>query len=710
MFVRSISLLVVTAALCSPALAGFGPEKPVSAPVQGGRFGEQIPVAMTFHGDEGFVVWNDTRAGSTPVPAGLPQSTTAAYGSRITSRGELIDEAGIRLSPTLDSTTAAGVVWVGDAWVTIYQGGSHVFGRRIGADGETLGAPVPLFPGGGEVRVATNGRTFVVTCSVYYSSTVAYIVSADLQDVRRVDTGRILARSVVSNGESYVVFGTEVWNGIVGWAIPVSASGQTSERIYSVVTGIEALWTGRDYAGFTAGVQRLDKDAIVPVGGAIRLPPDAESVMLRTAGDGALTAFWVQGGSVYGAHVGTAALEGVVRLDAAPPTAVAASPEGFVIASKGMRTALFSRDFARVMETGNEVRTGVAQLKFAAVADGRSDLHVFQQHDGEKSRIMIGSQRTGTRVLHESARNQYVPAIASSGSGALVVWTEDVGDPQLGEMIALRVLPDGSAAGPARKIGLTLLNPQALWSPYEVVSPPAVTWTGSMYIVTSPAGIVRLLDDGTVLDREPRPLRETGGGLHSSLARLGNDVLWVWMTSGTPHQCFSGSCSPYAAIEATRLTRTGDEIGTRLSLTLQLNARPAVAANGGVALVVWWSIYSGEILAVRVSSDGRVVDPNPVRIGGGERASVATHRDGFLVSWQAGDRVYAATVSSSMSVGPRHLLASDSSRTQAPVAFTTQSGDAAVAYIRITEENNWVPRLYMRVLDAAAGRVRGVRH
>ena len=705
---RAIIFLVLVTAVCSPALAAFGPERPISAPVQGGRFGERIPVAMTFHGAEGFVVWNDTRAGSTPVSTYDSRLTSAAYGSRITSRGELIDEGGIRLAATLDVTTAAGVVWVGDAWVTIYQHGSHVFGRRIGADGERLGAAVPLFRGGGEVRVATNGRTFVVTCSAYYSSAVAYIVSADLQDVRKVDTGGTLARSVVSNGESYVVFGTEVWNGIIGWAIPVSASGQTSGRIYSVVTGIEALWTGRNYAGFTAGVQRLDKDALVPVGGAIRLPPDAESVMLRTAGDGALTAFWVQGGSVYGAHVGTAALEGVVRLDAPAPTAVAASPEGFVIASKGMRTALFTRDFARVMETGNGVRSGVAQFKFAAVADGRSDLQVFQEHDGETSRIMIGGPRTGTRILHESSRNQYVPAIASSGSGALVVWIEDVGDLSLGEVISLRVLPDGSAAGPARRIGLTGLNPQALWSPYEVVSPPAVTWTGSMYIVTLWTGIVRLLDDGTVLDPEPRPLR-TGGGLHSSLARLGNDVLWVWMTSGTTFQC-QMACGTYAAIEATRLTRTGDEIAERYSLSGEGHARPAVASNAGVALVVWWSIHSDEILAVRMSSDGRVVDQKPVSIGYGLRASVAMHRDGFLVSWQLGDRVYAATVSSNMTVGPRHLLASDTSRTQAPVAFTTRSGEAAVAYIRISEENNWVPRLYMRTLDATAGRVRGARH
>ena len=93
--------------------------------------------------------------------------------------------------------------------------------------------------------------------------------------------------------------------------------------------------------------------------------------------------------------------------------------------------------------------------------------------------------------------------------------------------------------------------------------------------------------------------------------------------------------------------------------------QPRVAFGGGVFLVVWQDFRNGkdyDVLAARVSPDGRVLDAEPIAVAVAARTqalpAVASDGKGFLVAWQglqgeeAAYRGFAAPVGADGKVGP----------------------------------------------------------
>ena len=125
-----------------------------------------------------------------------------------------------------------------------------------------------------------------------------------------------------------------------------------------------------------------------------------------------------------------------------------------------------------------------------------------------------------------------------------------------------------------------------------------------------------------------------------------------------------GAARVYAArvsAEGKLLDSQGIEVAPAQS---GVQERPRVAFGGGVFLVVWQDFRSGkdyDILAARISPEGKVLDREPLAVSAGPRnqvlPDVASDGQGFLVVWQgmrgeeSGYRGFAATVSTAGTVG-----------------------------------------------------------
>ena len=117
-----------------------------------------------------------------------------------------------------------------------------------------------------------------------------------------------------------------------------------------------------------------------------------------------------------------------------------------------------------------------------------------------------------------------------------------------------------------------------------------------------------------------------------------------------------------ARIHAARLSPDGkvlDPGGIEIAPCNEgVQERPRVAFGGGVFLVVWQDLRNGkdyDVLAARVSREGKVLDAEPLTVAAAPRTqalpAVASDGNGFLVAWQglSGDetayRGFAAPVS-----------------------------------------------------------------
>ncbi len=100
-----------------------------------------------------------------------------------------------------------------------------------------------------------------------------------------------------------------------------------------------------------------------------------------------------------------------------------------------------------------------------------------------------------------------------------------------------------------------------------------------------------------------------------------------------------------ARIHAARVDKTGkvlDPKGIEIAPTKEgVQEAPRVAFGGGVFLVVWHDLRNGkdyDVLAARVSPEGKVLDAKPIAIAAAPRnlvlPDVASDGQGFLVAWQ----------------------------------------------------------------------------
>ncbi|HUP49982.1 MAG TPA: hypothetical protein VNA04_14445 [Thermoanaerobaculia bacterium] len=708
------SLLATPLVLCLLASAvSVAAERPLSEPPAGPAFRQQEPAAITFQGEEGFVVWTDWRAGATP----------AAYGSRINTTGTLLDPRGIRLNTDRRAARAQGVVGAGGTWVVVWVENHVVHGRRIGSDGALLGPAVALLPLAVQsephvIDVASAGPTIVVAPRAVDPGlpvTEPQMAIADfgLTAVRTLSSPGLSPRAVISDGSDYFIFGATPVPGHPTRIAKMSADGQIGPLAPAGFIGAltDVTWTGHDFMVSADGfLYRVPHD-LSSVGPPISAYATGHLQALAGSASHAV-AVWSDDDRIYAAVVGAQIADAPVILGrsaaASPfvPVRVGVMQHGYMVAAAGLRTATVPFDLILpapepLSDAGEQTRSLAAQSRFAAVRDGSSDLYAFVEADGVSSRVMIGSPRWAARPIHESVEPQYSPAIASDGTNALVTWLEEQPGSPAPHVMALLVDAEGrSLVWGAAPLGFaTPSTADDIWSGRDVGGWPAsVVWTGSMFLVAWDGKIVRVLPSGTPLDSPPRDLFPPTIARRDamSMARFGDRVLLVWMEGNWDRQCLV-ACLP-SSIRAASLTSNGDLVNaTPIEVASDRDAAlPQIAVNGDTALVVW---EEGGIRGRRIGLDGSLSPAVTLAAVPAMRPAIARHLDGFVVSWQTNvpgiDAVQAVTVSPDLAAGAPRTLVTDSVPTQGPHAWTTAGGSAEVAYLRVGSQTDWVPRVYI---------------
>ena len=222
------------------------------------------------------------------------------------------------------------------------------------------------------------------------------------------------------------------------------------------------------------------------------------------------------------------------------------------------------------------------------------------------------------------------PAVASDGTGWLVVWEETSG---AGDVLAVRV----SAAG----VVLDAAPIPVAANPSVPSKSPRVAFDGVNYVVAWSEArgasldifLARVTPAGTVLD--PAGVAVCTQTADQSSPRLGCDgataCLVVW------EDLRAGDVDVYAA----RVTRAGavlDPDGFSLGAGAGNQAQPALAFDGQRYAVVWADGSSGafRVVGKRVSPAGAVLDAQPVAVSstaGGFTPSIAFDGQQFLVAW-----------------------------------------------------------------------------
>lgn len=136
-----------------------------------------------------------------------------------------------------------------------------------------------------------------------------------------------------------------------------------------------------------------------------------------------------------------------------------------------------------------------------------------------------------------------------------------------------------------------------------------------------------------------------------------------------------------------------------------VQGNPNVAYYEGTFLVVWHDLRNGrdfDVLGVRLSKDGQVLDPSPLRIGTGERTQsmpdVTADDRGFMVVWGGFEgselfpHVFAARVDVDGTVGEASAIASGASP---QIVWSTGAGMHFVLYSsgadgNMSQTKNWL--------------------
>lgn len=127
----------------------------------------------------------------------------------------------------------------------------------------------------------------------------------------------------------------------------------------------------------------------------------------------------------------------------------------------------------------------------------------------------------------------------------------------------------------------------------------------------------------------------------------------------------------------TFINSSGQQLNTPIEITTKstgVQAHPKVSYYNGVYMVVWNELRNGEqvdVLGVRISSDGKILDSSPLQIGTGPRTQtmpdITADDLGFMVVWHGFQeselfpKIYAARVDVDGTIGTATIIAEGAS-------------------------------------------------
>ncbi|HYH09856.1 MAG TPA: hypothetical protein VEK11_22600 [Thermoanaerobaculia bacterium] len=223
---------------------------------------------------------------------------------------------------------------------------------------------------------------------------------------------------------------------------------------------------------------------------------------------------------------------------------------------------------------------------------------------------------------------QEQPQAASDGTNFLIAWRDRRSGGEFAAIHATRVSPEGEMLDLPTGIAIPTgyAEPPSSWTN----APPAVVWTGRLYLVawsdiaSGRIDYVRIDRDGRLLDATPRSLTTAGLMLGGASATNGNGAAVVF-TSGD-------------AVEhvVAQLFDAAGEPTARVALPNGVADRNPVIASGGNGYVVAWVRWTGEsqeIVTAALSASGALGDVRVIAAAVRTAPLLASGNGGYLLTY-----------------------------------------------------------------------------
>ena len=750
-----VSLLLFLVASIAKAAIIFTPEHPVSTPVYDAGVGTESVFASASDGNDFLVVWGDG-----PL-----------YASRISATGE------VRVPPTLirsGGATHVSVCWTGSTYLVTWHDGSEqavmvaVMSRngKIITPGRVLLPQVRTFSG----ALASNGRNALLVYAAGFPSAASGILLAADGTVVRANIS-LPARS--STTDDTIKVSSDGINFAVIWqvsttmramvrAMPTPPPPSTTTTSYEIAR-VDPFGQPIDYIGAQIATMGVGREFGVAYGDRRYAIATIEQ---KAEGAPTLRRFTVDAITL--------------QVEQLPDVKASGYSPSMIWNGSDFIAYWMDYDFNRfqlntvegnrqpvIAFSGHFLGIGPVVAwngnKLLAAWTDRSRMPAGSTYGGDLFGAFLdpaGNAASEKFLIGYAPRPQSQAVVATSGADALVVWLEQSHDSGIGNVLAVRMSPDG-----------TVLDPKPLELGGDVpvaVTKPAVVFNGSAYFVVWQAGAnvlgrrverngqlgniinlgagsapavasngsitlvvfarypqmfaMRIDGNDRVLDIPPLLIAPNHAGYNLSVASNGTDFLVVW-TEGSDY-------SPGPPIAGP--TNLLDVFGERVTQSGALDAAPiaiatgpkdqgygVVATDGRDYLVLYelLSGYQGQLAAKGVLREGMLsgstAEDDGVIVAQNVRAfSVARETAGYGVVWQTGTypdsllqfahldafgaRGDAITL---LDFDPEYVVPSPSIASNGALEF--------VAYVRLAEQYDFAQRLFVRL--RAAPRTRAMR-
>lgn len=687
----------------------FGSEQPLGSLELAPASGTQQNARVATSGDGALAVWNDGR------------DPNHVFGTRLDRDERVLDPAGINIAEGFEPD----VVWTGS---------EYVVGTTFGCGAVQL------------LRVTTAGEVAPLA-QVFASGTacgdrLAMAIAGE----------RIIAVIRSNGGVRYGVVSLSARAVVASQVIP-SQGGDAID--------IDVTTDGRDFLIATLG---LGPDgSVIPE--TARVSSDGQLLSRRQLGTVTgyrdIAAGWT--GSVYLVAWAGQGIAGqlVTAANAIQGERLALVPSSVPAAAPVLAGTLLS--YSNVTATGEVLAKTLARVDGSTVtqtdqflvtasggdsmqADVAGDFYVwFEKGDVFGARLENGARRD-PKVLAFSTRIQQRPAIATDGSATLAVWHEE--GAVLAQLVRSSapiklgdanntappvVVFDGTAFNVFWTSGDKLLlqrvsrggellqaQPVVIASPVMPDEPFAAAAGGGKVLLVRPAAVSDEHDlvgvfvtDGFAGARFFIPGEELVFDHHPAVTWTGTDFFVAWVAEAIPFILPLPPPPSLFAVLGTRVSPAGtvrDPDGITIATQRPFRREVAVASIGGEVVVVWSDAETATLRGTRIAANGSVIATRVLAEGVTSAVPPAAIADGAVydVAWIANGKDFVMQrFSPALEAATAPTVIAPANRTLSRIALAP----GVAAYVRLAEEARFgfVPRAFVRFLDAAVSRPRPVR-
>lgn len=672
-------------------------------------------VALASNGSIMLAAWIDRRT----------DRGTELVAARIDASGRLLDTRGLPLTstPVIDEDHPF-IEFDGIAtFVMVWASGGDTMAARLDDKGAITSGPVVLGQGRPEALTINNRDMFVAIADAGGTTVSLLRSNLGLQQVVRL--ARVHDVEIAALGNGFAIVWTEL-----------ESSGQAIVRVMRLdrnrtIVGTATLTElGKFDPPVSFAVATDVNDAIVAAGGENRMG------VIRMTPDGVVTTI---------ASNNTTAQRSIED--------VVARSDGFdVLTILGGRAHVFRY-------TGNSLtsETDPVEGTAAAGAGARTgNVYTVWNADGAiLGRFAFAAQQEPAITISRSAASQQQPVLATDGTSALIVWTEDLNETS--ERVMARLLgADGTPDAATRALTLATRT----MTPMQ--SPPAIALRGNDYLIAwvdqraGPAKAAHLMMRNVTRRGALGSTTQVATTAHPTdrpaIAGGPDDALLLWSNGlgaarqllgafvsqpqasfaipdlvGEPAATYGGNGYVVAGTSAdgtVRGTFVASDRSTRFLFDSQppfgsVDAEPAVAwSPRGNYLVVFRR--NDDMYARLLGRDGAPIGPNLALVTSGINDSPRVTWDGhaFVVAWTSRENEDGDTHMMRVLLNgtPQEPIAlSATTRNDDHVALAS-AGDGTVltAYQRMAGELQNVHRVYTRVvvgppIPVTPGKRRSVR-